>query len=78
MVLNDLIQATATVVAAPHSILRRSRSQCRSFLATTFLGGFGEIDDRFEGLDLAEEKLVPGGSGAVPMLQELASELSDP
>ena len=40
------------------------------------LGGFGQVDERLQGLDLAEEELVlPVGVG--PVLQELAGDLSD-
>ena len=40
------------------------------------LGGLGQIDERFQGLDLAEEELVlPVGVG--PVLQELARDLGN-
>ena len=40
------------------------------------LGGFGQVDERLQGFDLAEEELVlPVGVG--PVLQELASDLGD-
>jgi len=40
-------------------------------------GGFGEVDECFEGLDLAEEELVLP-VGVDPVLQELASALGHP
>jgi hypothetical protein len=73
---NDLIPATAPVVASPLDFAALAEPVLNPVVAD-LPGGFGEIDECFEGLDLAEEKLVLPVE-VVLMLQELASDLSDP